>query len=50
MPNHHAAIHQVDAPFDFPNLAFDLKKGTCIGAYGCYSILTSNLPVEADSR
>jgi hypothetical protein len=23
-----------DPPFDFPNLAFDLKKGTCIGAYG----------------
>lgn len=26
-PNHHAAIHQVDAPFDFADLAFDFKKG-----------------------
>ncbi|MBV9173482.1 MAG: HNH endonuclease [Chloroflexi bacterium] len=26
-PNHHAAIHQVDAPFDFGDLAFEFKKG-----------------------
>jgi hypothetical protein len=25
--NHHAAIHQVDAPFDFADLAFDFRKG-----------------------
>jgi hypothetical protein len=27
-PNHHAAIHQVDAPFDFADLAFDFKRGS----------------------
>jgi 5-methylcytosine-specific restriction enzyme A len=26
-PNHHAAIHQVDAPFDFADLAFDFLSG-----------------------
>jgi 5-methylcytosine-specific restriction enzyme A len=25
-PNHHAAIHQVDAPFDFADLTFEFKK------------------------
>ena len=27
-PNHHAAIHQVDAAFDFADLAFEFRKGT----------------------
>jgi hypothetical protein len=27
-PNHHAAIHQVDAPFDFGDLSFEFVKGT----------------------
>jgi hypothetical protein len=26
-PNHHAAIHQVDAPFDFGDLAFEFGTG-----------------------
>lgn len=26
-PNHHAAIHQVDAPFDFGDLAFEFVRG-----------------------
>jgi hypothetical protein len=26
-PNHHAAIHQVDAPFDFGELAFEFVRG-----------------------
>ena len=30
-PNHHAAIHQVDAPFDFADLTFEFRKGTVKG-------------------
>jgi hypothetical protein len=44
-PSHHAAIHQVDAPFDFADLAFDFRKGNT----HCREplLLNSHLPTAA---